>query len=347
MDLRTLRYFVYVAEARSFSKAAVQLRIAQPALSRQIRKLEDEVGIALILRTRRQLELTDAGLLMLQRAHSLLRQAAQTADDVRAHSLRIQGTLTLGVSPTICEALVPRIVRECAARHPELRLTFVEGYSGFVFQRLINQELTLCLMHNPPQHRGIEIEALLSEPMYLIGPGAASGARSGAQSKVLPPVKAGMMLHQVKLILPNRTHSLRMLVERAAAEYGGHLDVAVQVDGYVTTKGLVEAGLGYTILPYSAVRQQVESGQLSAVRLRKPILSPWTLSAAYRKDHGPARAVTALRNVIAAAVDELAAEGYWSEVGERRGQSGAPNRTRNRTQNRARDRIHARQAGRP
>ncbi len=315
MDLRTLRYFVYVAEARSFSKAAVQLRIAQPALSRQIRKLEDEVGIALILRTRRQLELTDAGLLLLQRAHSLLRQAAQTADDVRAHGSRIQGTLTLGVSPTICEALVPRIVRECAARHPELRLSFVEGYSGFIFQRLINQELTLCLMHNPPRHRGVAIEPLLTEPMCLVGPGAESGARCG---KALPPVKAGMMLHQVKLILPNRTHSLRMLVERGAAASGGQLDVAVQVDGYVTTKGLVQAGLGYTILPYSAVRQEVESRQLSAVPLRKPALAPWMLSAAYHKDHGPARAVTALRNIIAAAVSQLAADGFWGEVGDRR-----------------------------
>jgi LysR family transcriptional regulator, nitrogen assimilation regulatory protein len=318
MDLRTLRYFVYVAEARSFSKAAVQLRVAQPALSRQIRKLEDEVGIALILRTRRQLELTDAGLLLLQRAHSLLRQAAQTADDVRAHGVRVQGTLTLGVSPTICEALVPRIVRDCAVRYPELHLSFVEGYSGFIFQRLVNQELTLCLMHNPPRHRGIDIEPLLTETMYLVGPGAGSGAPSGAVAKALPPVKAGMMLHQMKLILPNRTHSLRMLVERAAAEYGGHLDVAVQVDGYVTTKALVEAGLGYTILPYSAVRQEIETGELSAVRLRKPALSPWTLSAAYRKDHGPARAVTALRNVIAGAVNDLAADGFWGEIGESR-----------------------------
>lgn len=307
MDLRTLRYFVYVAEARSFSKAAVQLRIAQPALSRQIRKLEDEVGIALILRTRRQLELTDAGLLLLQRAHSLLRQAAQTVDDVRAHSSRIQGAATLGVSPTICEVLGPRIVRDCAARHPQLRLSFVEGVSGFIYQRLINQELTLCLMHNPLRHRSIEIEPLLSEPMYLVGPGAAANA--------LPPVKAGMKLHQVPLVLPNRTHSLRMLVERAAAEASVHLDVALQVDGYTTTKALVTAGLGYTILPYSAVRQEVEEGELSAVRLKKPVLSPWTLSAAYRKDHGPAPAVTALRDIIAAAVKELAADGFWSEVG--------------------------------
>jgi LysR family nitrogen assimilation transcriptional regulator len=318
MDLRTLRYFVHVAEARSFSKAAVQLRIAQPALSRQIRKLEDEVGIALILRTRRQLELTDAGLLLLQRAHSLLRQAAQTADDVRAYGSRVQGTLTLGVSPTICEALAPRIVRECASLHPELRLNFVEGVSGFIFQRLINQELTLCLMHNPPRHRGIEIEPLLTEPMYLIGPGAASKAAPPA--KTLPPVKPGTALSSVPLILPNRTHGLRMLVERAVAEAGGHVDVAHQVEGYATTKALTAAGLGYTVLPYSAARREIGTGELSAARIHRPALAPWTLSAAYRKDQGPARAVTALRNIITSAVDRLAAEGFWSEVGGRGGQ---------------------------
>ena len=343
MELRHLRYFQAVAEELSFSKAARRLRIAQPALSRQIRKLEDEVGIPLILRTRRQLELTDAGLLLLQRAHSLLRQAAQTADDVRAYGSRIQGTVTLGISPTVCEVLGPRIVRDCAARHPELRLNFIEGVSGFIFQRLINQELTLCLMHNPPRHRGIEIEPLLSEPMYLIGPGPGT--------KALPPVNAGMMLDGLRLILPNRTHGLRMLVERAAAEHGTRLNVAIQVDGYVTTKALVVAGLGYTILPYSAARQEVEDGELSAVHLRKPVLSPWTLSAAYRKDHAPALTVTALRNVIASAVNELTAEGFWSEVGERRRPSNTRNRTRDGMHDGIRDRIHdkihARRAGRP
>jgi LysR family transcriptional regulator, nitrogen assimilation regulatory protein len=307
MDLRALRYFVSVAEARSFSKAAVQLRIAQPALSRQIRKLEDEVGIELILRTRRQLELTDAGLLLLQRAHSLLRQVAQTADDVRAHGSRLRGTITIGVSPTISEVLVPRIVSECAARHPDLRLNFVEGFSGFIFERLTNQELTLCLMHNPPRHRTIESRPLLTEPMYLIGPSAAS--------KSLPPAKAGMTLHQVRLILPNRTHSLRMLIERAVAEHNGHLNVAIEVDGYATTKALVAAGLGYTILPYSSVQKEIAEGQLTAGRLRGPALS-WTLSIAYRKDQSNARAVTALRDIIASDIDQQVTSGKWDTIGK-------------------------------
>jgi LysR family nitrogen assimilation transcriptional regulator len=300
MDLRALRYFVYIAEARSFSKAAVQLGIAQPALSRQIRKLEDELGVELILRSGRQLELTDAGLLLLERAHSHLRQVAQTADDVRAQGSRIQGTITLGVSPTVSEGVGPRIVRQCAARHPDLRLNFVEGFSAFIFKRLIDQELTLCLMHNPPRHQGIEVEPLITEPMYLVGPGAAAAGQ--------PPAKAGMRLDAVPLILPNRTHSLRMLIDRAVAEHGGRFEVTVQVDGYTTTKALVAAGLGYTILPYSSVRREVESGQLSAVRLRAPVLS-WTLSIAYRKDQRTARAVMAMRDIIAAEVGALVSAG--------------------------------------
>jgi len=298
MDLRALRYFVYVAEARSFSKAAVQLGIAQPALSRQMQKLEDELGLELILRAGRQLELTEAGLLLLERAHSLIRQVAQTADDVRAHGSRIRGTLTVGVSPTVSEAVGPSIVRECAARHPDVRLNFVEGVSAFIFKRLIDQELTLCLMHNPPRHQGVEIEPLFEEPMFLVGPGTGASGH--------PPVKRGMLLDRLPLILPHRTHGLRMLLERAVAEQGGRFEVAVQVDGYTTTKAFVAAGLGYTVLPLSSVCQEVERQQLSAVPLRRPKLS-WTLSLAYRRDQRNARAVMALRDIIASEVEALAA----------------------------------------
>jgi LysR family nitrogen assimilation transcriptional regulator len=307
MDFRSLRYFVHVAEARSFSKAAVQLRVAQPALSRAIRKLEDELGVVLVLRTGRALELTEPGILLLQRAHSLTRQLTQTADDVRAHGTQVRGTLTLGVSPSTCEVLGPLIVRECAARHPDLRLNFVEGFSGHVFKQLVDQELTLCLMHNPPRHRGIEIEPLVVEAMYLVGPGRTAGALVPAR---LAPVHKRMTPEQVPLILPNRTHALRMLIERALAGRGRGITVAAQVDGYTMTKALVAAGLGYTILPLSSFHREMASGEFSAVRLRKPGMS-WTLSLAYRRDQRTARAVEALRDIVRAEVDKLLASGTW------------------------------------
>jgi LysR family nitrogen assimilation transcriptional regulator len=298
MDLRALRYFVHIAEVRSFSKAAVQLRVAQPALSRQVRKLEDELGVELIERAGRQIALTEAGSLLLERAHSLMRQVSQAADDVRSHGADLVGAVTLGVSPATCEVLGPIITRECSRLYPKLRLNFVEGFSGFIFDRLLKEELTLCILHNPPRHRGIEIEPLLSEPMYLVGAPDKASALSRTQPRA--------MLKSLPLILPNRTHSLRLLIDRALA---GRIDVAFQVDGYTLTKALVAAGQGYTILPYSAVQRQIETKHLSAVPLRPQI--SWTLSLAYRTDQRRARTLGSLRDIIHAAIAQLIAEGTW------------------------------------
>jgi LysR family nitrogen assimilation transcriptional regulator len=299
MDLRALRYFVHVAEVRSFSKAAVQLRVAQPALSRQVRKLEDELGVELLERAGHQIALTEAGTLLLQRAHSLMREVSQAADDVRSHGADLVGSATLGVSPATCEALGPIITRECAKSYPKLRLNFIEGFSSFIFERLVDQELTLCILHNPPRHPGIEIEPLLSEPMYLVGPGGEASAPHRAHAKAA--------LESLPLILPNRTHSLRMLIDRALA--GRRIDVAFQVDGYTLTKALVAAGQGYTILPYSSIQQQIETKQLSAVPL-KPKIS-WTLCLAYRTDQRTGRALGALRDIIRSGITGLFTEGRW------------------------------------
>jgi LysR family transcriptional regulator, nitrogen assimilation regulatory protein len=298
MDLRALRYFAHIAEARSFSKAAVQLRVAQPALSRQVKKLEDELGVELIERSGRQIALTEAGALLLQRTHSLMRQVSQAQDDVRSHGADLVGSATLGVSPATCEVLGPIITRECAKHYPKLQLNFIEGFSGFILDRLLKEELTLCLLHIPPKHRGITVEPLLSEPMYLVGPPDKVSARTHLRHA----------LESLPLILPNRTHSLRMAIDRALA--GRRINVACQVDGYTLTKALVAAGQGYTILPYSAVQQQVESGQLSAMPLRRPQIT-WTLCIAYRTDQRKTRTLNALRAIIRDGIARLVAEGAW------------------------------------
>jgi LysR family nitrogen assimilation transcriptional regulator len=288
MELRTLRYFVYIAEARSFSNASVHLRVAQPALSRQISKLEAEIGMPLFLRTGRRLELTDAGELLLTRAHALLRQASNTLDEVRTFGSDLSGTITVGVSPATTEILSPLILRECVARHPNIKIRFVEGFSGLIFDRLLNQELTLCLLHNPPAHKAVDIHPLLVEAMHLVGPPKGH--------KGLRPATAGMKLETLPMILPNRTHSLRRLLEEAVQ--GRHrLKVTVQTDGIITTRALVAAGLGYSILPYSAVHNQFVAGQVSSVHLDH-LNIPWTLSLACRSDQRSARPVQAILNII-------------------------------------------------
>jgi LysR family nitrogen assimilation transcriptional regulator len=310
MELRTLRYFVHVAEARSFSKASVYLRVAQPALSRQIRKLEDEIGLPLFVRAGRHLELTEAGTVLIKRAHLLLRQVSNTLDDVRASAANLGGTLTIGVSPAASELVAPLLMRECGARFPQLRLDFVEGFSRHIFEQLINQELTLCLFHNPPPHKAIEVHPLLIEAMYLVGPRGA-GALAPLTTKTNSKSNLETHLDGLPFILPNESHALRRLIERALGP--GRLKVAAQTDGMVTTRALVAAGHGYTILPYSAIHHQLVAGQLSAVRLND-IDIPWTLSLACWGDQHTARTVLAVRDILVTYFDVLGRDDKWGKV---------------------------------
>jgi LysR family nitrogen assimilation transcriptional regulator len=303
MEFRTLRYFVHVADARSFSKASVFLRVAQPALSRQIRKLEDEIGMPLFVRAGHHLELTEAGGLLLNRAHLLLRQVSNTLDEVRASASNLVGTLTIGVSPATSELVAPLLMRECARRYPQLRLDFIEGFSRYVFEQLLNQGLTLCLIHNPPPHKAIEVHPLLIEAMYLVGPPPTAGG--------LAAVTAKTKLEGLPFILPNEAHALRQLIERALGR--PRLRIAAQTDGMITTRALVSAGQGYTILPYSAIHQQLSGGQLSAVRLHD-IDIPWTLGLACWNDQRAARAVEAVREILTAHFERLGGDEKWGTV---------------------------------
>lgn len=322
MEFRTLRYFVYVAEARSFSKASLHLRVAQPALSRQVRKLEHEIGTPLFLRAGRHLELTEAGRILLSRAHALLRQVSNTLEDVRTSASNLSGTVTIGVSPATCEVVAPLLMKDCKALHPRLRLDFVEGFSRSILGQLLNQEITLCLFHNPPPHKTLLVYPLLIEAMYLVGPPADAAG--------LPPVTERTTLDGLPLILPNDTHALRQLVDRALGDQAGKLDIAVQTDGMVTTRALVTAGHGYTILPYSAIHQQLLAGQLSAAQIPDMDI-PWTLSLACRNDQADARAVRAIRDILRTHFDGLPAGNLWGTSWsalhgspDRRAERGAP-----------------------
>ena len=301
VEFRTLRYFVHVAEARSFSKAAVHLRVAQPALSRQIQKLEAEIGMLLFVRAGHQLELTEAGWLLLDRAHALLRQAANMLDEVRASASDLAGTLAIGVSPAVTEVIAPLLTQECAARFPRLRLDFVEGFSRLIFEQLVNHGLVLCLMHNPPPHKSIEVHPLLVEAMYLVGP-----------PKARALVRAGKpRLDQLPFILPNDAHALRQLIERALGR--GRLKVAVQTDGMITTRALVAAGAGYTILPYSAIHRQLERGEIAARRL-VDLDIPWTLSLACWRGQTSSRAIAAVLDILRGHFDRLAGGKLWGRT---------------------------------
>jgi LysR family nitrogen assimilation transcriptional regulator len=212
--------------------------------------------------------------------------------------------MTLGVPPAAGEVLIPPVVRRCNETYPGIRLNIVEGFSGFLYERLLNQELTLSLLHNPAPHNGLHITPLLIDHMYLVGPGRGVNG--------VPPADAAQAcrLEDLPLILPGRPHSLRLLIENTLAERGRNLRIQQQVDGLMMIKSLVAAGIGYTVLTYGSVYNEVETGKLSAVPIRDPEIA-WTLCIARRQEPATVRPVQAVIEIIRSEAHKLIDEGIW------------------------------------
>lgn len=303
LNLRELRSFQSVAELRSFTKASVHLRIAQPALSRQIKKLEEQLEVQLFVRTGRGLELTSAGELLFDRTQQLSRQMAQIVDEVRSEVGRISGTVTLGVPPAAGELFVPAVVARCREVYPGIRLNVVEDLNDALYELLMNQGVSLCILHNPQPRPGIHIEPLVVDHVHLVGPGV---QKPGG----VPPVYEGQGLHELPLILPALPHSRRLAVEQTCAERGWTLNVAMEASGFAVARAMAEAGLGYTVLTYYAVYQRIEQGRLSSTRIRDPEL-PWELCIGHRDEAVLPRPVAALKEVVHWAIHNLVDTGTW------------------------------------
>ncbi len=294
MDLRALRYFLCVVEARSFSKAAAFLRVAQPALSRQVRKLEEELGMPLLIRSGRGLELTEAGALMLQRGQSLLQQAGQMIEDVKAQASALSGSVTVGATLATGQRLAPPLLQYCDQHCPNVSVNLVEGFSSYIYDRFLRNELTVCLLHNPPAHEGVLMEPLMTERLYLIGP-----PLSDKRSRPLD----GKAWHSYPLVIPSWNHSIRMLIEQTAEQQSVSLDVRYVVDGLGMTSEIIRAGLAYAILARSVAEKLMESG-LQAVELPNSSAS-WVLTLTSRIDQKSARPVQAVREAIRTVVASI------------------------------------------
>lgn len=304
MDVRQLRYFVEVVEAKSFTKAAELIRVAQPALGFQVRKLEDELGVDLLVRHSRGVEPTEAGQALLRHAHSILRQIDRARQEVQDLTGPPRGTVSLGVTPTVSALLATRLVQQCSENHPHVSLNLVEAMSEEVMRRLADNRIDMGFTYNPEGARNVHCEPLLTEDLFFIG-----ARRQGkAPSKT---ITLSAVLKE-PLILPSRPHGLRQWVENAARSIGGELAVSFEIDSVATIRELAESGIGRTVLPFGAVQGSVEAGVVFAARITRPRISR-TLHLGYASSYLASNASRAVRDVITGVVTERIREGggYW------------------------------------
>jgi LysR family transcriptional regulator, benzoate and cis,cis-muconate-responsive activator of ben and cat genes len=169
MELRHLRYFVAVAELQNFTRAATRLRVAQPALSRQIRDLEDELGAPLLERNPRRVRLTEAGAVFLPEAKAVLQRAAEAAQAVRAVGRGERGEINVGYAPTPTVELLPCTLHAFQNLAPGVRVTLHDLSTEEMLHGLHDGKLDLCLMVRPAAKalRGLRFELLREYPMCV------------------------------------------------------------------------------------------------------------------------------------------------------------------------------------
>jgi DNA-binding transcriptional LysR family regulator len=243
MELRHLRYFVAVAEHLSFSRAAERLHISQPPLSRQIRALEEELGAALLSRSRRSVRLTAAGAGLLPEARRLLRDAAALKDGARQLAAGEVGRLALGFISVAAYNVLPEIAPEFHRRHPGIQLTLQEATSDVQLGALGQGGLDVGLLLPPVDAPGLEYAPLLHETLVAALPAARRG--SG-------PIALSSLRHEPFILFPRKVGtSLYDAIVGACRRAGFSPRVEQEAIQMQTIVSLVAAGMGVALVPAS------------------------------------------------------------------------------------------------
>lgn len=265
MDLRQLRYFTQVLESGSFSRAAEQLHVAQPALSQHVRHMEEELGVELLYRSAKGVTATEAGERLARQAKHILAEFAEIPDKVRGAAVNPRGEVRFGMPGTVSEILAAPLIEAAKARFPDVRIRIVEAMSGYILDWLKRGDVDLAVIYSVSDPRGLAAHHTLSEEIALF---ASRSFEDGTEP-------AGDMARLTEaaalpLVIPGREHGLRELIEDAAGSVGASIEPAIEIDSYSQIKKLVQRGLGYGILPRMAVNREAEMGVFRVWGFEKP-----------------------------------------------------------------------------
>jgi LysR family nitrogen assimilation transcriptional regulator len=255
MDLKQIEYFVRVAELGSFTRAAVALDIAQPALSRQVRLLEVELRQTLLARNGRGAIPTEAGELLLAHGRGILHQVQRAREELGRVRGALAGRVGVGVPPSIARVLTVPLVHAFRQRMPEANLAIIEGLSSSMRESLANGRLDIALLYNATPTPEVQLTALLDEDLYLVQarPQAGSKAPTANEARDAKRPVALRDVAATPLVIPSRPYAIRMLVESALADAGLKPRIALEIDGVAAILELVADGAGSAVLSRNAV----------------------------------------------------------------------------------------------
>jgi LysR family nitrogen assimilation transcriptional regulator len=303
MELRQLRYFVAIVDHGSLSRAALVLHVAQPALTQQLRQLEEELGAQLLHRSAQGVLSTDAGKVFYEHAQAILKQVADARAAVVQSATRPSGSVTLGLPHSISGALALPLLTAARATYPEITLQLTEEISGNLTEQLKSGRLNLAVLFDDGQLAQFSGTALVEEDlMFICRPGSG-----------FAPLGPGLTLAEAlasTLILPAQQQGVRPRIEQVARQAGLQLANVIEINSIAILKSALLADIGATLLPLAPLQEEIERGALAAWPVLDTSLTRSVTLCASR-NIPLTNAAAAIGRLVRQVTVELCAGGAW------------------------------------
>ncbi len=259
VTLRQLRYFDALVRHGHFGRAAEACAISQPALSMQIKEMEEVLGGVLLERSARQVALTKFGEDLAQRVRDILRSVDELGDFARASRDRLVGQLRIGMIPTVAPYLLPKVIGDLTRMHPELDIHVRETVTPKLIQELAEGRLDTAIVALPVSERSLTEVALFAENFLLVRPGEDEGT----------PVPSSETLREMRLLLLEEGHCFRDQALSFCNMQSPPREV-LDASSLSTLVQMVGAGIGVTLIPEMAVAVETRSASVSVTRFKNP-----------------------------------------------------------------------------
>ena len=300
MNLIYLQNFIQIVEWGNISKASAFLNIAQPALSRQIKSLEDTLNTRLPRRHSWGVEPTEDGKLLLEHARRIQKECSDARESVQSNQANPVGTVYLGVPSAYSVALVPPLLHRMRTLYPNISVHIVEAFSGTVYEWLINGRLDLAILYYSKEHSAAVMSPFIEEDMVALG------TTEMLENKLEIPIAN---LAQQKLITAWRPHMHRLTLDAAFVAADVPFEPRIEIDSLPCMIELAHRGEGIAILPPSCVARELADGRLKGADLRPNIKLTTVLGQTPNKQ--VTRAMTVLVNTLQNLAAELAPKTGW------------------------------------
>jgi LysR family hydrogen peroxide-inducible transcriptional activator len=294
LTLKQLRYFDALARHVHFGRAAEACAISQPALSMQIKELEEALGGVLLDRGARHVWLTKFGEEIAERVQDILRSVDELGDFARASQERLVGRLRIGMIPTIAPYLLPTVIRNLTRMHPELDVHVRETLTPKLIQELAEGRLDTAIVALPVSEPSLTEVALFAENFLLVRPGEDRGM----------PVPTSETLREMRLLLLEEGHCFRDQALSFCNMQSSPTREVLDASSLSTLVQMVSAGIGVTLIPEMAVAVETRSASVSVTRFKNPQPSR-TIGMIWRKTSPLARQLLQISEVVCLSADAL------------------------------------------